>query len=181
MLIGIERFWLGVLIVNRKVLLGVSVSLAIATGAVQAASYTIELTENGVGDAGPDWFGTVELDAGGNLISARVLAKGHVFDEVGISNIGTNMLDPVNGTRNTWILSDPYSDGPTAGLQFWGNASMNWSFDTDCGMGGSCGGLPLFGNYRLTEIAPVPLPASLPLLLGAIGGAAAIRQRRRTG
>ena len=36
-----------------------------------------------------------------------------------------------------------------------------------------------FGAFTLAELAPVPLPASLPLLLAGLGGVAALRRRRQ--
>ncbi len=94
-------------------------------------------SRNGVGDAGADWFGTVTLDNVANLVSANISAKGYVFDEVNQPVAGSgNTMNPVSGVFNTWILAEPYANGPTQGLQFWDGTSFYWSFDTDCGSGG---------------------------------------------
>lgn len=161
---------------QMRFLLGASL-LALAGSAMSGVVYNIELTENGVGDSGPDWFGTVTLDGTNQLLAADIVAKGFVFDEVNIP-VGGNSLDPVNGTLNTWILEGPYANGPQAGLQFWGVGSFFWSFDGNCGQGGSCGGLPIFGTYKLT-VAQVPLPATLPLVLLGLVGLGAIARRER--
>lgn len=150
---------------------------AFAGSAMANIIYDIALTENGVGDSGPDWFGTVTLDVSNQLVAADITAKGFVFNEVNIP-VGGNSLDPVNGIFNTWILAGPYADGPQAGLQFWGGTSFYWSFDTDCGQGGSCGGLPIFGTYTLTAAA-VPSPATLPLVLTGLGGLGAMAYRKK--
>ncbi len=57
-----------------KYILGAAALISsMVAGAVHAATYNIELTEFGVGDAGADWFGTVELDGSFMLLSASIV------------------------------------------------------------------------------------------------------------
>jgi hypothetical protein len=162
----------------NRVKLFVAASLfAVAGSAMSAIVYNMELTENGVGDAGPDWFGTVTVD-GSTVVAASIAAKGFLLDGLNSPQLPVG-FDPVAIYLDAWVLEGLFSDGPQAGLQFWGGTNRLWSFDADCGLGGDCGGLPVFGTYTLTE-ASVPSPAPLPLVLLGLGALGAAAKRRKS-
>jgi hypothetical protein len=79
--------------------------------------------------------------------------------------------DAANNLLESFVLAPTF--GSNAG-EFYGISAAGISYATLQGSGDYV----FIDNFTSTTVAPVPLPAGLPLLLGALGALALVRRRR---
>lgn len=72
----------------KTALAGAIVALGLLAAPASAATFNIAFTQNGVGDSGPDWFGTFEApDAGGQITSFSATIAGITYDYIETTGI----------------------------------------------------------------------------------------------
>jgi hypothetical protein len=174
---------------NKKLLATLAVGLLAGPLAAQAVPYHIALTQDGVGDAGADWFGTFEApDTGGVVTSFSAVVGGITYSYVdwpilGLFYHGPSALftDLLNGIAAPLAFQPVVS---TTVLQFDarninGSPVGRWGLSPCTSfIGGSvCGGGSFLGTYTVTPFA-VPEPGTLALFgLGFVGLGLARRRR----
>lgn len=172
---------------NKKLLAMVAVGLFAGPMAANAIPYQIALTQDGVGDAGPDWFGVFEApDAGGAVASFSAVVDGITYSHLdwpismayyGSGPLFTNLL---GGTAAPIAFQPGVS---TTVLQFdarniGGVPVGHWSL-SPCSGPSSCGGGSYMGSYSITAVA-VPEPGTLALFALGVVGLGLARRRRAT-
>lgn len=173
-----------------------AVAIFLAAPAALAATYTLALSEDGVGDAGADWFGTIvapDISAGwAPVLSARVVFLGATYEPLPRPYYFDYFTPGSFGPRSFvdgWVAAgDPQAGVAVPGIYFdtfrvpGGPFFYTWETVV-------CRPLPRYcdvdpnqrrGTYTIIPVPPeVPLPASLPLLAGVLGlGALAARRGR---
>jgi len=159
-----------------------------ASAATVVRNYNVAFTQDGLGDAGADWFGRLSVLCDGSVRicdgSVRTFSAmigGVTYDTLVSSFPGLPFLfgDPA-------FAPDPRLDGfvfpnpPVGGvrdtvLQF--TSDGMWAL-SPCDVDVRCGGGARLGTYALT-LAPVPLPAPLPLAATGLAALVALRRRRK--
>ncbi len=147
----------------------------------QAATFNISFAQDGVGDAGADWFGTFEAPAGGGLVSLfSALIDGTTY-HIPDPDFGP-ILDPSESffsrpdtaLNASVVLQVALSGTSQISLMLFPN--YTWVF-------GSCdtGGCTLQTRDRLGTYAvgQVPIPAALPLLAAGLGAMGFMGWRRK--
>ena len=170
-----------------------SIAFASIASIASAATYSISLTQDGLGDASPDWFGTFEADASNVITSFNIVVDGTTYDTPGNLTLGSSFGTDVLVGNAT---AGPITTSGTPALNFSGIGQGNpdgsvtvtrpWQFGT-CSQSTifpstSCGYSSATGTYDFTKVvgAQIPLPASGLLLIGALGAIASLRRKRRT-
>jgi hypothetical protein len=153
-------------------LLGVMVSPSAAT------TFNISLTENNLGDAGADWFGTFEAPTDGGLITSFTLTvSGVLYNRLTAAgyNVEPVYISSTNSIAGAWfdhfgfVMSGPdvYLAPAIAFHDEFGTSVHGWN-RSSCGAY-DCGGGFFQGTYSISPATVVPLPAALPLLAGGLG------------
>ena len=157
-----------------------AVGLLAGPMAANAVTLSIELTQDGLGDSGPDWFGTFEVQNFGGI--DRVTSFSAVIDGITYSlvhdwpQISLEFLtDP--GFENTLdgsIAPIPFAPDATATVlelisrPVDGVATTTWAFSS-CSGDDPCVTGPVVGSYSISPLA-IPEPGTLALLgLGLLG------------
>jgi hypothetical protein len=172
---------------------------ATASAATVERKYDIALTQTDLGDAGPDWFGrlTILCDGSVRTCDGSVRTFSLMLDGVRYQTLVAPFPGAPTLVDNPAFWPSPALMGivlpavPVPGvvgpvLQFGNTASVtggvttyfnNWGI-SDCDIQRFCGGGQVLGTYSVT-LAPVPLPAALPLAAGGLAALALLRRRRR--
>jgi hypothetical protein len=183
-----------------------TLALALAAGLAapaSAATYNIAFTQNGVGDAGPDFFGTFDIASGtgfaNDVTRFDVTINGIRFDDLGLGMVFFNGTTTQGNTALSGFAADEVffnTDPPIpdfsrisnilflAGLgDDPGTVSVvrNWGFGVNCSAEVCTG--PVLGTYTLEQVPDaeppvIPLPATAALLPLGLVALAAIRRRK---
>ena len=169
-------------------------TLAAPATAAVIRSYDIAFTQFGLGDDAADWFGrtTVECDAAQPLCRGTVQSFSATIDGVTYDKLASIFPFPPSLYDDPLIYPFAFVDGfvfaspPVAGVMQTviqmgiGSTAAGvfpgWAF-SPCTPDVVCGGGRFAGSYALT-LAPVPLPATLPLAALGVGALALLRRRR---
>jgi hypothetical protein len=189
---------------TRLAILATALAAGLAAPA-SAATFNIAFTQTGLGDSGPDWFGTFEtgpgtgfvqvtqFDAtiGGTRFTALIPELGITFLD-GTTTVGGGqalsgfVADVVGVDVNTGITLLLQTTGILVlnGLLEDGSAVRTWGFGSSCSIE-FCRVGNVLGTYTLAradtpEPPVVPLPASAALLPLGLAALAMIRRRRAT-
>lgn len=170
---------------------------ACAASPLLAATFTLELTQTGLGDAGPDWFGTVSVpDAAANgLVSGISLAVNGISYDVPSSGawqlyfrtagsfgpeaflLGTLLSTAISDTPAPAIWFDAFgqseNNGPIVYTYRWSSFSCSTHVCSNTFAAGGTAQL-----IEQTDPPVVPLPAAGGLLATALGASWALRRRR---
>lgn len=175
--------------------------LALATPAAAATverTYEIAFTQNGLGDAGPDWFGRLSVLCDGSVRicdgSVRIFSAvidGVTYDSFAPRLGATSLIDKPDRWPEAILSGFVFSGVPSAGTQSPYIQFFNFAREIDgvltyfnswtrgsCDTGGICGGGFAEGTYTLS-LVPVPLPATAMLLPLGFGALAMLRRRKR--
>ncbi|MCU0908204.1 MAG: VPLPA-CTERM sorting domain-containing protein [Rhodobacteraceae bacterium] len=180
-----------------------SLALVLATGlaaSASAATFNIAFTQTGLGDGGPDWFGSFDTGPGTALLDGvtrfDVTIGGVRFDDIalglgffnGTTTGGTQALSGLVADTvvfNTALGIPDFAQMPNilflTGLGDAGTVVQQWGFGVNCSAE-ICTG-PVLGTYTITQAGDpeppvIPLPASAALLPIGLGALALIRRRR---
>ncbi|MEL6170348.1 MAG: VPLPA-CTERM sorting domain-containing protein [Pseudomonadota bacterium] len=165
---------------KRFSILGAALALTLL-GAPAPAAILVEvtLTQDGVGDNGPDWFGRLAFDPVTlEYRSGSILVDDVLYDSP--SWFQLRFLPDREGMFGTLspVPIERFSNVSTEVLQFGTSITgmrviRQWNFAPCSGFG--CGGGVLAGSYELNI---VPLPASGVMMIGGLLGAAVWARRR---
>ncbi len=174
---------------NRTILPAAALALMLSPLAAQAATTIYSAT----GDAIVDIFGPVDFDADffdldddGIDVAAAVSQFAGIFDAALLVSdmsgplLASDSIVSVDIGLGTLTATFDSLSGPAAGL-FGDTATAIFSFDPDFADGSGDEFRFLLSGVGVdivSDIAPIPLPASLPLLLAGLGGIALLRARR---
>lgn len=151
-----------------------------------AVTFYISFTQDGVGDAGPDWFGTFEAPDGGGKVTSFSATIGGTTFYIPDPDFGP-FLDPTKtfvfnnnplllpATKPGIVLQEDLSAAFQVALSMHNNNS--WAFDS-CN-NAACNHGSFVGTYSISDVAPVPLPAALPLFATILAGGGLIAWRRK--
>lgn len=115
----------------------------------------------------------------GDWVTASIDLTIGRFWNTGMFGVGSSFAGPPNKTLSEWLTAFDVGFGNASligisvGLGTY-NPSETGYFDSVSILGTSAD-----GSWNFEAPAPVPLPAGLPLLLGAFGGLALLRRRRK--
>jgi hypothetical protein len=166
---------------KHKILGMLAVGLFAGPIAANAVTLSIEFTQDGLGDSGPDWFGTFEVqNFGGNN---RVTSFSAVIDGTTYSHLDWPSLelqyfsDVFAGFENSLdgiVAPIPFAPGATAivlqliSILVDGVATRTWAF-TSCSGDDPCETGPVVGGYSISPLA-IAESGTLALLgLGLLG------------
>ncbi|MEM1361363.1 MAG: VPLPA-CTERM sorting domain-containing protein [Pseudomonadota bacterium] len=164
--------------------------LGLQADAAPLVTYEVALTEDGLGDSEPDWFGVLSFEKStGGFVKGAVEVDGTIYDsatwlgpqilEIGnaVFVLGSMAEIPIEIINNGGTIFTPQ---PVLAFGFSSNPSgvfTNWGIGTcdsrSCTPSSSNG-----GSYSLT-LVPVPVPAALPFLIAGVGGLALLRPKNR--
>lgn len=188
-----------------KCIVAAALAAGILAGPASAATYRLELfvgtADNPFGDGVPDWFGRFTAEPPNPIspfLTASIRVAGVLYDQLNTfgpyfdSATWPNDAPTIDGI----VESGPIPDFPATVASIGFSPSSNsvtrqfW-YLTQCALvpGGEveCSETPpdaggQSGGFRVSQVAPVPLPAAGLLLAGGLGALAALRRRRvRTG
>lgn len=170
---------------KKNVLAIAAVALLAGPMTASAIPYQVALTQDGVGDAGADWFGTFEApETGGAATSFSAVVNGITY-----SHLDWTFADPFYfGSNSSFTnllagIAAPIAFQPgltTTVLQFdartingvpvgrWGLSPCEASI---------CGGGAFLGTYSITPVG-VPEPGTLALFSLGLFGLGLARRRR---
>lgn len=158
--------------------------LSLPTAPANAVTFYISFTQNGVGDAGPDWFGTFEAPDGGGKVTSFSATIGGTTFYIPDPDFGP-FLDPTESfffndgtdpaTKPGIVLQESLSAAFQVALSMHNNNS--WAFDS-CN-DELCHHGRFVGTYSIGDVAPVPVPAALPLFATILAGGGLIAWRRK--
>ena len=172
-----------------------------AAASTETRTYDIAFIQDGVGDAGADWFGslTIECDGSvrtcdGSVRTFTAMIDGVTYDTAStgfgpITLVDDPTLWPVSIVEGLSFAGPPVDGTSPTSLYFYNfgidsggsvTYSNTWDIAT-CSIAGDlsfCSSARTLGTYTVT-LAAVPLPASLPLAATGIASFLALRRRRK--
>ena len=176
---------------KKNLLAMITAALLVAPMAANAIPFQIALTQDGVGDAGADWFGTFEAsDTGIAVTSFSAVVNGITYSHLwpilspvyyGADPLFTNLLNgmaaPIafqSGDISATVLQFDARNAGGVPVGHWGLSPCMSS-----SAGYQCGGGRFQGTYSITPVG-VPEPGTLALIGLGIVGLSLARRRRAT-
>jgi len=156
---------------KSKILGLLAVGLLAGPMAANAVTLSVQFTQDGLGDAGPDWFGTVEVTQAGGI--DQVLSFSAVIDGITYSLLNEWPQIPLqySSAENALdgsIAPIPFAPGATATVLELISDTRTWAFSS-CSGDDPCVTGPIMGTYTIVPFV-VPEPDMLALLgLGLLG------------
>jgi PEP-CTERM motif len=150
-----------------------------------ATTFAISFTQTGLGDAGPDWFGTFEAPADGGWVTSfsatidgtmyqsmfRLYFYGPNDSLIPNTLIGRVGTVPYDGNESNWpnVFLTEASNGTVPPV--WGLSVCDLE---------RCNDSDFLGPYSIAEsTSPIPEPSTYALMLAGLGLLGFIARRRR--
>jgi len=154
----------------KNIIVVIALIMGLTASPATAATFNISFSQMGIGDDGPDWYGSFVAPVGGGPVSSFTALIGRTNYNV----IDPSFFPPSYGARSNVIGDGLVTNGPLAAgslvLALLGTSTFEIGI---CRSANLCSTRSA-GTY---SISAVPLPAALPLLglgiaaLGALGWA----------
>jgi len=156
---------------KSKILGSLAAALLAGPMAANAVTLSVQFTQDGLGDAAPDWFGTVEVTQAGG--TDQVLSFTAVIDGITYSLLNewpqiSLQYSSAENALDGSIAPIPFAPGATTTVLELISDTHAWAFST-CSGDDPCVTGPIVGSYIIVPFV-VPEPGMLALLgLGLLG------------